>query len=210
MLAAAMSGCGGATEGNGDFAQEQRMLAAFDAVAISDVIQADVTVDATVPADRVLVTVSGDRNLLQFVTIDINRFGALEATTSESTAPRLDLKITFHVQSLIAIAAFGSSKVVARGISANHFDINANDNAILTLSGMAEFVDARIYANTLLNAQYFVATDAYVYASDSAHANVCVANKMSANADKSSRVDVYCEPATMVKQVSDDATVQTQ
>jgi hypothetical protein len=198
-------GCG-VTEGNGDFGREVRSVTSFAAIDASGPIHSYIHVDPTIEADRTMITVTGDANLLPLVVLDVNAVGALEISDGDDyVLPRLELAVEMRIRDLVAVTASDDAGVIADNITTSHFNLDASDGATLLLTGKVMALDAEASDEALIEAKELEAEYAGLILSDFAHANVCVSNHVNVEAGDEARIDVYCDPLVVDSDIEDEA-----
>jgi hypothetical protein len=134
-LAAPLAGCEPYVEGNGVRGEETRSVSAFGGLAISDGIQAIVTVGA---ADQ-SVRIEGDQNVLQYLETTVEgrplHGPVLVVDTDPSYRSNHPLKVTVAVPALAYVAAIEASPVAVTGAASDAFTVEASDGSNVSLAG---------------------------------------------------------------------------
>jgi hypothetical protein len=133
----ALAGCKPFVQGNGVYGEETRDVAAFEGVSADDGIEVDVTAN---PGAARVVKVSGDANVVQNIETDVRNdavrgIAVLEVKSSvqfDSTNP---VKAVISVPTIQYVAATHACAVTAAQVAVPAFEVDADDDAHVTLSG---------------------------------------------------------------------------
>ena len=131
----ALAACQPYVQGNGVFREETREVAAFEGVSAQDGIQVQITAGTAQS-----VKVSGDENVIQHIETTVRSdprgFPVLDVKSSissfDSTNP---VKAVVTVPTLRYVTATHACTVGATQVAAPSFELDASDNASVTLSG---------------------------------------------------------------------------
>lgn len=133
----ALAGCEPYVQGNGVYREEFRNVRAFEGVSAQDGIQVQITAAAAQQS----VKVSGDENVVQHIVTDVQDdpqrgFPVLTVKSSIASFDSVNpVAAVIAVATLQYVAATHACTVGAAQVASPSFEVDADDNASVTLSG---------------------------------------------------------------------------
>jgi hypothetical protein len=120
--------------GNGQNTMEDRQVAAFDAILVSDSFTAMITLAPDQPQS---VRVSGDSNLVPLVRATLSGSElTLDLTSNTSIKPKLPLMVTISARALRALKAGNVAQVVASAVTGDDVVVESSDSASVQVSSI--------------------------------------------------------------------------
>ncbi len=194
-------------EGNGKFGEEQRLVSNFEVIEVSG--DMDVVAHVTRKADihSVEVHLEGDSNLLAHINTEVHG-GALCIDSDENLEPTMPLVIKVAVPSLHGVEISGSSAIEVSNISVERFFVESSGSSSLRLDGQTGKLEIDISGSSDVRARNLSAQRAEIEVSGSSEISLCASEHVEVDISGSSDVDVYCDPASIEKDISGSARVK--
>lgn len=203
LVVAVLAGCT-VTRGSGNIVTESRSVGAFDAISVSNAIDAVISVGGDHS-----VMLEGDDNLLEIVRTRVDGSTLRIDNEPGRTFTFGDVTAFITVPGLTGVDVSGSSTVRAAGIEGGTLRIDISGSGSIELTGSASNLEASVSGSGSIEGEALVVDNADVSVSGSGSVVVAVENALRANVSGSGSVEYIGDPAVQ-SDVSGSGSVSQQ
>ena len=202
-VAVSVAACGGVTgeAGSSNARREPRQVAAFTAIEVGGVINADISV-----ADTASIEVRGDDNLVPLVTTEV-KDGRLQIRTTKPVRPKLDLVVHISVPNLSAVSLSGASHARVQGARGDKLALDVSGSGAVTASGATREVAVEVSGAGKVDARELQAEAARIEVSGAGEVDVRAAKTLDVEISGAGHVRYQGDPVIR-KDISGAGTLE--
>jgi len=180
--------------GSGMFDTEERVVEPFEQIAVTSGIEVEVDIDESEDGS-VLLTVSGDDNLLRFVETEV--VGAtlrVDLSTYATLDSHYPLVVSARIPALVRGSVDHGASLEANDLDSWSLVLDVRNGGAAALTGEVEILDATIDSGALAWARYLDAERAIIDVADGAQAEICATEVVEGQVSGGAHVELFCNP----------------